>query len=554
MPVTVDELLMLAARRAPRPAGRRCWSATCRSAPTRRPTSRRSRTAHRFVKEAGCDAVKLEGGGAMAERARGDRARRHAGDGPRRPHAADRDRARRLPRPGPHGRARRARVLEDALALQEAGCFAIVFEAIPAEVTDVIMEHMEIPVIGIGAGAQHRRPGARAARPARHPRRPQAEVRQALRRRARPRWCAACAAYAEDVRTRALPGARAHLRIAPEELDRLRAQLPPHRTRGLITTRSQPLHNWRLVGQAALHWPPWRGCPSCSRRKEREFFDLFEEAGANIVRAAELLERMLEHWPDDAELAREIVRLRAGGRPHHARHHPAAELDVRDADRPRGHLRARLGARRHRRLHRGGRRTSSALYRIEAPMDQATEMAPDPAPGRARRSPARSRGCARFKDIHHYTVEINRLENDGDRVVREALASLFERGIDPMLVIRWKDIFERLEDAIDADRDGREHPRGHRHQEPVDGMGDDVVLWIVVGDRARVRLHQRLPRHRQRGRDVDLHARDGAARGGRARRDAELRRRVPVARGRGDDRHRASSTPTSSRRRSSSPA
>ena len=49
-----------------------------------------------------------------------------------------------------------------------------------------------------------------------------------------------------------------------------------------------------------------------------------------------------------------------------------------------------------------------------------------------------------------YTVEINRLENEGDRKVREALASLFETGIDPMMVIRWKDIFERLEEAIDA--------------------------------------------------------------------------------------------------------
>jgi len=47
-------------------------------------------------------------------------------------------------------------------------------------------------------------------------------------------------------------------------------------------------------------------------------------------------------------------------------------------------------------------------------------------------------------------VEINRLENDGDRIQREALASLFEHGIDPMVVIRWKDIYERLEDAIDA--------------------------------------------------------------------------------------------------------
>ena len=50
--------------------------------------------------------------------------------------------------------AERARaVLDEALELQEAGCFSIVFEAIPADVTDVIMGHMEIPVIGIGAGA-----------------------------------------------------------------------------------------------------------------------------------------------------------------------------------------------------------------------------------------------------------------------------------------------------------------------------------------------------------------------------------------------------------------
>ncbi len=55
-----------------------------------------------------------------------------------------------------------------------------------------------------------------------------------------------------------------------------------------------------------------------------------------------------------------------------------------------------------------------------------------------------------FKDISHYTVEVNRLENDGDRIVREAIASLFDGGIDPMVVIRWKDIYERLENAIDA--------------------------------------------------------------------------------------------------------
>jgi uncharacterized protein Yka (UPF0111/DUF47 family) len=55
-----------------------------------------------------------------------------------------------------------------------------------------------------------------------------------------------------------------------------------------------------------------------------------------------------------------------------------------------------------------------------------------------------------FKDISSYIVEVHRLENEADRIVREAIASLFEVGIDPMVVIRWKDIFERLENAIDS--------------------------------------------------------------------------------------------------------
>ncbi len=61
--------------------------------------------------------------------------------------------------------------------------------------------------------------------------------------------------------------------------------------------------------------------------------------------------------------------------------------------------------------------------------------------------------CARlqgFRDIRPQVLEIHRLENEGDRIVREAIASLFQPGIDPIGVIRWKDIFERLEQAIDS--------------------------------------------------------------------------------------------------------
>ena len=76
-------------------------------------------------------------------------------------------------------------VARDALALQEAGCFSIVFEAIPAAVAELIMARMEIPVIGIGAGTGDRRPGAGVPRPAGDPRGARRPLRQALRRRAR---------------------------------------------------------------------------------------------------------------------------------------------------------------------------------------------------------------------------------------------------------------------------------------------------------------------------------------------------------------------------------
>ncbi len=182
--------------------------------------------------------------------------------------------------------------------------------------------------------------------------------------------------------------------------------------------------------------------------QEREFFDLFEEAGANIVRAAELLARMLEHWPDGGELLREVVICeQEGDRITHDIIQRLNSTFVTPIDREDIYALASalddvvdfieetadfLG-----------------LYRIEASMDKATEMA-HILHHSARAIAGAIPRLRTFKDIHHYTVEVNRLENDGDRVLREALASLFERGIDPMLVIRWKDIFERLEDAIDA--------------------------------------------------------------------------------------------------------
>ena len=90
------------------------------------------------------------------------------------------------------------------------------------------------------------------------------------------------------------------------------------------------------------------------------------------------------------------------------------------------------------------------LYRIEAPTDQAQRMARvlhEAAQADQRRDPGALRAS---RTSARLMVEVNRLENEGDRILREAVATLFDHGIDPMMVIRWKDIYERLEDAIDA--------------------------------------------------------------------------------------------------------
>jgi len=109
------------------------------------------RNAQRFIKEAGCDAVKVERGGTTVERAAalvgaGIPVMGHVGLTPQTATALGGYRS--------QGRTaeRALNVLHDALALQDAGCFAVVFEAIPSALTEAIMPRMEIPVIGIGAG------------------------------------------------------------------------------------------------------------------------------------------------------------------------------------------------------------------------------------------------------------------------------------------------------------------------------------------------------------------------------------------------------------------
>ncbi|MDE3130748.1 MAG: DUF47 family protein [Acidobacteriota bacterium] len=178
------------------------------------------------------------------------------------------------------------------------------------------------------------------------------------------------------------------------------------------------------------------------------FFELLAQAADNVVRATELFHELLEHFPDGSEHAAAINACeQQGDRIVHeliGRLNRELAAPIEHAD-----LLALISA-----LDDIVDLVDEAaafleLYAVEAPMVQAEALA------QVLRDAARElcravHKVGRFEDISAHVVEVHRLENEGDRIVRGAIASLFEEGIDPMVVIRWKDIFERLEDAIDS--------------------------------------------------------------------------------------------------------
>jgi 3-methyl-2-oxobutanoate hydroxymethyltransferase len=180
-------------------------------------------TAQRFVKEAGCDAVKLERGGVCAERARaivdaGIPVMGHVGLTPQTAIALGGYRS--------QGRTadRALEVAKDAFALEEAGCFAIVFEAVPSALTEALVPRLEVPVIGIGAGPDtdgqvlvfHDLLGIYDGHAARFVKR-YGNVRQAM--------VEGVEAYADDVRERRYPEPEHGYTMAPDEAERLRTLL-----------------------------------------------------------------------------------------------------------------------------------------------------------------------------------------------------------------------------------------------------------------------------------------------------------------------------------------
>jgi predicted phosphate transport protein (TIGR00153 family) len=178
--------------------------------------------------------------------------------------------------------------------------------------------------------------------------------------------------------------------------------------------------------------------------------ELVEEAARNVQRSSLLLNDLFTDYPEHAGLARDlkvceqegdrithdiIHRLTTHGRgkvPFDRSDGYALASALDDIVDHSEHVAAQL-----------------VLYSVEATMEQAVEFA-SVLVGACEQIAQALRCLRTGTDLAPHLVEIHRLENEGDRLQRDALASLFAGGIDPMVVIRWKDIFESLEAAVDA--------------------------------------------------------------------------------------------------------
>ena len=195
--------------------------------------------AQRLVKETGCHAVKLEGGGTSVDRARaivraGIPVMGHVGLTPQSANALGGYKT--------QGRtaAAAAKLAEEALALQSVGCFAIVFEAVPAAVTEAVVDRLEVPTIGIGAGPAtagqvlvfHDLLGMTGGHVARFVK-PYEQIRE--------RMVGAVSAYAEEVRSGAFPGPEHVYSIEPSELAELNEYLDQESLAAQSTWDWEPL-------------------------------------------------------------------------------------------------------------------------------------------------------------------------------------------------------------------------------------------------------------------------------------------------------------------------
>lgn len=188
--------------------------------------------------------------------------------------------------------------------------------------------------------------------------------------------------------------------------------------------------------------------------REEKFFDLFEESAQNLVRAAGLLAELLQNWEDVEEKVRQITELEHHG--DNITHRIIAQLHgtfVTPIDREDIALLAQ-------RMDDVVDFIEAAavrlvLYGIDKPTERAKEVADVLVRVTIEVSEAipRLRHRRELSHMREHCIEINRLENEADAVRRSALAELFHEQVDVTNVIKWMEIYENMENAVDSCED-----------------------------------------------------------------------------------------------------
>jgi len=188
--------------------------------------------------------------------------------------------------------------------------------------------------------------------------------------------------------------------------------------------------------------------------REQKFFDLFEESARNLVRAAQLLAQLLEDWEDVEERARQMTELEHHG--DNITHRIIAQLHatfVTPIDREDI---AQLAERMDDVMDfMEGAAVALVLYKVSQPTERAKELADILIKVTSEVSKAipRLRHRKQLDQIPGHCIEINRLENEADAVLRSALGELFDHQVDIAEVIKWREIYEHMENATDRCED-----------------------------------------------------------------------------------------------------
>lgn len=183
--------------------------------------------------------------------------------------------------------------------------------------------------------------------------------------------------------------------------------------------------------------------------QRREFFDLFNRAAANTVAIADALIELLEAFPGGADAkVREIKELEHDG---DRLTHEVVDLLNRTFVTPfdRDDMYRLAGALDDICDHVDDAAEKVTGYGVREIRSQAIDQAHviQRSANKLREAVAQLEG---FKDSRRQLIELRELEDEGDRIVRQAVSQLFSGGTDAIALVRWKDIHEALEEAVDA--------------------------------------------------------------------------------------------------------